>query len=78
MKKDKDLLSKRKNIHSLDEITELVDSHAVFKNKKRLSLIQDDFICLEYIEQKPLMVQNIGMGSKLYKYLYHNKILGKL
>ncbi len=24
------------------------------------------------------MIQNIGMGSKLYKYLYHNKILSKL
>lgn len=50
IKKNQELLVKRKNPHVLDEITELVDSHALFKNKKRLSLLQDEFICLEYIE----------------------------
>ena len=50
----------------------------MFKNKKRLSLLQDDFVCFEYIEQNPLVIQNIGMGSKMYKYLYNQTIMKRL
>lgn len=48
--KKEQILGKRKNINSLDDINELVDSYAKFSTRKRLSLIQDSFICLEYIE----------------------------
>ena len=53
---------------------EIVESFEIFKNRKRLSLKSDPFILFEYIEENPLVIQNVGMASRLNRIIYMNKL----
>ena len=66
---------KRKNEISLDNLAELVDSFEIFKTKKRLSLQKGAFSLFEYIEESPLLLSNVGMCSKLMKYVYPDRVM---
>ena len=66
---------KRKNEVSLDDLAELVDSFEAFKTRKRLSLQKGSFSLFEYIEESPLLLSNIGMSSKLIKYIYSDRVI---
>lgn len=63
-------LKRKREDSASDELIELVDSFEIFKNRKRLSCKSDDFVLFEYMEQTPLVLSNIGMATKLYKYVY--------
>lgn len=56
----------------------MVDSFEHFKNYKRLSLRDGKFSLFEYIEENPLIVNNIGMGSRVTRYVYHQRVHNKL
>ncbi len=64
----------RKNYNTLEDLNELVDSSEIFKNRKRLSCRNDEFSLFEFIEEYPLILQNIGMGSKFYRYVYPHRV----
>ncbi|KAL4466822.1 hypothetical protein ABPG74_010419 [Tetrahymena malaccensis] len=57
---------------------EKVESYNHFKSKRNLSLKKDVVIMMEYIEEDPLVLQNIGMNSKIFRYAYHNRIFKKI
>ena len=69
---------KRENNFQLEEVSELVDSFEIFKNRKRLSCKSDPFILFEYIEEFPLLMSNTGMNSKLFKYVYPDRVMDKI
>lgn len=66
---------KRKNEICLDDLAELVESFEAFKSRKRLSLCTGEFSLFEYIEEKPLLLCNMGMSSKLMKYVYADRVM---
>lgn len=62
-KKDKRKVDGRKTITSRD----------AFKNKNDLTARDGDVVAVEYLEPKPLVVQNVGMASKLVNYRRRSK-----
>lgn len=71
------LLKKKRNF-SLGGLNEVVDSWAIFGKAKRLSLKSDQFMLFEYIEKEPLIMGNMGMASRLTKYIYSQKVVNHL
>lgn len=63
---------------SLEISEEKVESFKHFKSKRHLSLSKDIVIMMEYMEEDPLVLQNIGMNSKIFRYVYHNRIFKKM
>ena len=75
------LKRKRADITGFDEINEMVDSYEFFKSRKRISCSydkNDSFVLFEYMEENPLILSNVGMGSKLYKYIYPQRLYNKM
>lgn len=66
------------DIKSLEIAEEKVESFKHFKNKRHLSSKKDIVILMEHIEEDPLVLQNIGMNSKLFRYVYHNRVFKHL
>ena len=65
----------------LEEINEMVDSFEFFKSRKRLSCRgdkNDSCVLFEYMEENPLILSNLGMGSKMYKYIYPQRVYSKI
>lgn len=75
------LKRKRTESSGFDEINEMVDSYEFFKSRKRISCKSDkndSFVLFEYIEENPLILSNLGMASKLYKYIYPQRVYNKM
>jgi len=62
-KKDKRKVDGRKTVTSRD----------AFKNKNDLTARDGDVIAVEYLEPKPLIIQNVGMATKLVNYRRRSK-----
>ncbi|CAK78433.1 unnamed protein product (macronuclear) [Paramecium tetraurelia] len=59
----------------LEESTEKQNSHEYYKQVENLSLSKGNFILMEYIEQRPLLLNNTGMCSKVTRYVYPSRAL---
>ncbi|CAK63292.1 unnamed protein product (macronuclear) [Paramecium tetraurelia] len=59
----------------LEESTEKQNSHEYYKQIDNLSLSKGNFILMEYIEQRPLLLNNTGMCSKVTRYVYSSRAL---
>ncbi|CAD8107723.1 unnamed protein product [Paramecium primaurelia] len=57
----------------LEESTEKQNSHEYYKQVENLSLSKGNFILMEYIEQRPLILNNTGMCSKVTRYVYSSR-----
>ena len=51
-----------------------MNSYEIFKNAKKLSLIDGKFALFEHIDEYPLFIANFGMSDKMKKYLYSTKL----
>jgi len=74
----KNQLSRRRQGIAEINTQEIHHSMEIFKSFSKLSLKADDFFLFEYIEQNPLILSNVGMGSRLTKYYYPYKITKKI
>ncbi|KRX08876.1 hypothetical protein PPERSA_08980 [Pseudocohnilembus persalinus] len=59
---------------SFDQGVENMESFQKFDTSQKLSCMGGQFALFEYAEQNPLIMQNIGMGSKIYKYVYDQRL----
>jgi len=59
-------------------VNELVHSFEYFKNHRRLSLREGKFALFEYIEENPLILSNVGMASRINRYVYSQRAYTKL
>ncbi len=50
------------------------NTHELFNKPIKLSLKSDNFILLEYVEKHPLILSNIGMGSRIQKWIYLTRL----
>jgi hypothetical protein len=64
-KKEKKLMNKN---------VQYMNAYEIFKDRKKLSLIDGKFCLFEHIDEYPLFISNFGMASKMKKYLYSNKL----
>ena len=51
-----------------------MNAYEIFKNNKKLSLINGKFALFEHIDEYPLFINNFGMASKMKKLLYSSRI----
>ena len=65
IKKEKKLMNK--NI-------QYMNAYEIFKDRKKLSLIDGKFCLFEHLDEYPLLISNFGMASKMKKYLYSTKL----
>lgn len=59
----------------LEQYPEKLNSQDCYKSLKKLSLVKDDFILFEYLEQRPLIMNDTGMCIKAHRYLYDSRAL---
>jgi len=59
-------------------VNELVHSFEHFKNHRRLSLKEGKFALFEYIEENPLILSNVGMASRINRYVYSQRAYAKV
>ena len=72
---------KKEENSTLDDpfgVNELVASFEYFKNHKRLSLREGKFALFEYIEENPLILSNVGMASRISRYVYPHRAYSKV
>ena len=58
--------------------TKIVASFEHFKNQKRLSLREGAFALFEFIEETPLIIPNVGMASRILRYVYPERVINQL
>ena len=51
-----------------------MNSYEIFKNAKKLSLIDGKIALFEHIDEYPLFMANFGMANRMKKYLYSTKL----
>ena len=51
-----------------------MNSYEIFKNAKKLSLVDGKIALFEHIDEYPLFMANFGMANKMKKYLYSTKL----
>lgn len=55
-------------------IEKIVEPHRLFDSIGKLSLRTDSFLLIEYIEKDPLILGDIGMGSRLERLIYPTRL----
>ena len=58
--------------------TKIVASFEHFKNQKRLSLREGSFALFEFIEETPLIIPNVGMASRILKFVHRDRVVSQL
>lgn len=66
------LLRKEKKLATKN--IQYMNAYEIFKDRKKLSLIDGKYCLFEHIDEYPLFVSNFGMANKMKKYLYSNKL----
>jgi transcription initiation factor TFIID subunit 1 len=59
----------------LEECAEKLNSQDCYKTLQKLSVYREDFLLLEYMEQKPIVLNDTGMCIKACRYLYDYRAL---
>ena len=71
-KQNENRLKKKQKI--ADTQKQIIQSHLLFSKPSRLSLKSDTLVLIEYIEQRPLILSNLGMNSVIQKYVYPTRL----
>ena len=58
----------------LGKNVQYMNSYEIFKNAKKLSLVDGKIALFEHIDEYPLFMANFGMANKMKKYLYSTKL----
>lgn len=53
----------------------IINADEYFSNRYKLSLKEGKFCVFEHIDENPIYVNNFGMVSKLFRFLYNDKTL---
>ena len=53
----------------------IINADEYFKDRQKLSLKDGKFCLFEHIDENPIYVNNFGMVSKLYRYVYNDQII---
>lgn len=67
-------LSSKKTFLPKKRSEKILEPHLLFKNAGKLSLNSDDFFLFEYVEQHPLVLSALGMGSRLERVVYPSRV----
>lgn len=53
----------------------IINADEYFNNRFKLSLKEGKFSIFEHVDEHPIFINNFGMVSKLFRYLYNDKVL---
>lgn len=69
------IIQTRGKLAKKDRKIGIANAHEYLKDRFKISIKDGKFCLFEHVDQNPLFINNVGMASKIKRYIYNDKSL---